>query len=82
MVVDANGNPDPNLRYKSVTCGSFSADATDSLESQTSGQSVLRYEAGANKFTYNWQTPSTKGCYVLYLLLDDGSTHQANFQLK
>ena len=27
-------------------------------------------------------TPSKKGCYVLYVLLSDGSTRQANFQLK
>ena len=67
-------------KYKSVACGVFSNDPNDALETTATGGSTLRFDGG--QFVYNWQTPSTKGCYVLYVLLADGSIRQANFQLS
>jgi hypothetical protein len=46
----------------------------------STGGTVLRYEDG--EFTYNWKTPSTKGCYDVVLTLDDGSTIMAHFRTK
>jgi hypothetical protein len=69
-----------DVRFKTVTCGSFSSDPTDALETVVSGGTSLRFDG--SQWIYNWATPSKKGCYVLYVLLSDGSTRQANFQLK
>ncbi|PWU21016.1 MAG: hypothetical protein C5B48_11775, partial [Candidatus Rokuibacteriota bacterium] len=68
------------VRFKSVTCGSFSNDPTDAIETTATGGTSLRFDG--TQWIYNWATPSTRGCYVLYVLLSDGSTRQANFQLK
>jgi hypothetical protein len=69
-----------DVRFKSVTCGSFSSDPMDAIETVATGGTSLRFDG--SQWTYNWATPSAKGCYVLYVLLSDGSTRQANFQLK
>ena len=68
------------IRFKSVACGSFSTDPTDAIETAATGGTSLRFDG--SQWIYNWATPSTKGCYVLYVLLSDGSTRQANLQLK
>ena len=70
-----------DIKQKSVTCGEFSGDPADALETQSSGGSQLRYDAGANQFVYNWATPPA-GCYQLFVYLNDGSIHSANFQLS
>jgi len=67
-------------KYRSVPCGAFSTDPTDALETTATGGSTLRFDG--SQFIYNWQTPSAKGCYALYVLLADGSVRQANFQLS
>jgi hypothetical protein len=69
-----------DTRTKSVTCGAFSSDPSDALETSTTGGTSLRFDG--SQWTYNWKTPSTKGCYVFYLLLSDGSTREADFNLK
>jgi hypothetical protein len=69
-----------NIRYQPVTCGSFTGDPIDALETTATGGTVLRNEGGT--FIYNWTAPRTAGCYVLYVTLDDGTTHQANFSLR
>jgi hypothetical protein len=71
-----------DIRYKSVTCGTFSGDPTDALEATATGGTVLRYDGASQQFIYNWSTPSGKGCYEFYLILADGSVHQANFSLN
>jgi Concanavalin A-like lectin/glucanases superfamily/Thrombospondin type 3 repeat len=84
-ITDANGTEVTSLtavtsiRYKSVTCGSFSGDPTDPLETTAAGGTQLRY---AGQFIYNWDTPGRAGCYVLYVTLADGGVHTANFNLR
>jgi hypothetical protein len=68
-----------SVRHKAVTCGSFSGDPVDSLETTATGDTALRY---ADQFVYNWTTPSQPGCYEVFVLLSDGGSHSANFQLK
>jgi len=69
-----------DVRVKAVACGSFSSDPTDALETTANGGTSLRFDG--SQWVYNWATPSAKGCYVLNVLLNDGSTRQANFQLR
>jgi hypothetical protein len=69
-----------DTRFKTVACGVFSSDPSDAIETTATGGTSLRFDG--SQWIYNWATPSAKGCYVLYVLLNDGSTRQANFQLK
>ena len=70
-----------SIQLASVACTGFATDPTDPLEITASGGTVLRYDSTANQYIYNWQTPSTKGCYVLSVSTDDGGLHQAFFNL-
>jgi Tol biopolymer transport system component len=70
-----------SVKYKSVTCGLFTGDPSDTLETTTTGETSLRYDASSNQFIYNWKTPAAPGCYELFLTLQDGSARSANFKL-
>jgi hypothetical protein len=69
-----------DTKSKSTSCGSFSNDPTDALETTVTGGTSLRFDG--SQWTYNWATPSAKGCYTFFLLLSDGSTRQAFFNMK
>jgi sugar lactone lactonase YvrE len=69
-----------SIKYKTVGCGSFSGDPTDALETTATGGSSLRFED--DQFVYNWKTPTTAGCYELFVTLADGGVHSANFSLR
>ena len=68
------------LRYRQIACDSYSPQ--DTLETVTSGNSVLRYDTTAQQYIYNWQTSKTFAtkCYELLLELDNGSTQVARFR--
>jgi hypothetical protein len=70
------------ITYNSVTCGAFTGDPIDVLETSTTGGTSLSYHSGANQFIYNWKTPSAAGCYTLFLTLDGGDVFSAYFDLK
>jgi Thrombospondin type 3 repeat len=69
-----------SITYKQVSCGSFSGDPTDALETTATGGTSLRFEG--DQFIYNWKTPTTAGCYELFVTLADGGVHSANFSLR
>jgi hypothetical protein len=69
-----------SIKSKKVPCGSFSGDPSDALETTATGDTSLRFED--DHFVYNWKTPSSAGCYELFVTLADGGTHIANFSLK
>jgi hypothetical protein len=55
----------------------------DDIELVATGSTMLRYDATAGQFIYNWQTPKKVGfCYVVTVTTADGSSISANFKLK
>ena len=70
------------LTYKSTSCDAFNVDAADALETSVTGNTALRYDATTSAFIYNWKTPSTPGCYALWLTLRTNQQFPAYFQLK
>lgn len=86
---DANGGyvSDPasiaSIRYNQVACDMFEDTASDSLaDAESTGNAGLRYDTGSNSFQYNWDTPSTAGCYRFVVTLRDGSDMIAWFRLN
>jgi predicted dienelactone hydrolase len=69
-----------SITSKVIGCGEFSGDPTDALETTATDGTSLRFED--DQFVYNWKTPSTAGCYELFVTLADHGTHSANYLLN
>jgi len=65
-----------------VSCSTFSGDPNDALETTSAGGAGVSFDPATNQFVYNWRTPSTKGCYELFVTLNDGTVHRADFNLN
>jgi hypothetical protein len=89
MITDANGIGviDPssfnNLNSYPVSCGTWSGDSSVTITASATGSSGLQ-NLGNGNWQFNWATSSTYAgtCRILVLTLNDGSSHQANFQFK
>ncbi len=72
------------LSVKSVqyTCSATAPeDAIEELSA--AGSTLLRYDATAGQFIYNWKTPATPNtCHKVVMTAADGSTISALFKLK
>jgi len=72
-----------SIRARQLSCASFVGLTEDTIETLTSGNSILRYDSTAMQFVYNWQTyrqPNT--CWQLIVSFTDGTSKSANFKLK
>lgn len=69
------------VRQARITCATNAV--TDDIEAPTSGATVLRYDATANQYVYNWQSPKGAGvCYRLTVTLTDGTSRSADFKTR
>ena len=65
-----------------VDCGNLST-VTDTIETTTSGKTVLRFDPVAEQFIQNWQTPKERNvCYRVTTTIADGDTLVGYFQLR
>ena len=75
---------DPSLAkftMKPIAC-SLTA-PLDAIETTTTSNTSLRYDATSGQFIYNWKTPTVAGsCYTLTMTANDGTFISANFKLK
>jgi hypothetical protein len=53
-------------------------------ETESPGNSTLAYDAGSDRYQYNWKTEKAWAgtCRQLVVTLNDGSTHTAHFKFK
>lgn len=64
-----------------ISCVSGASE--DAVEVVATGATVLRYDATAGQFVYNWATPRTAAaCYALTMTSADGTATKALFKLK
>ncbi len=70
-----------SLTYATAAC--VSSLGSDEIETLTAGNTLLRYDAVAGQFIFNWKTPSGAGkCYRVTMTTKDGSTLVAYFKMK
>jgi hypothetical protein len=70
-----------SLTYAQTDCSAGAA--LDEIETVSTGSTVLRYDAAAGQFVYNWKTPNTAAkCYRVTMVTQDGSSLIAFFKLK
>jgi hypothetical protein len=70
------------ISQKTTSCAAFSTDPTASDMTAATGGTSLRYDSTANQYVYNWSSPTTPGCYSVYVQLSSGQTLTAFFKLS
>ncbi|NNF56157.1 MAG: hypothetical protein HKN03_17145 [Acidimicrobiales bacterium] len=71
-----------SLSAVTMACPGVSMPVAPVEELAAAGGTVLRYDATAGQFIYNWKTPKSPGkCYKVTLTTQDGSKITADFKL-
>ena len=71
------------IRFTTFQAGTGCTSAlTDTLVTTATGATSLRVNLTTGEYMYNWQTPSTAGCYVLSVAFNDGNVYTALFKLR
>lgn len=65
-----------------LSTGCSAGSTEDPIEITASGSTVLRYDATAGQFIFNWKTPAQVGCYDVAVKTQDGSAIVAHFRLR
>jgi len=65
------------IEYQSADPGCNFGSPSGPQTALPTGGSILRYATSNEQFVYNWTLPTTAGCYVLTLTLQDDSEHRA-----
>ena len=73
----------PNPKSIQITCEGMALDG-DEIGTVTAGESSLNYDATADQYIYVWKTVKDWAgtCRKLVVLLNDGTSHEANFSFK
>ena len=85
-VLGTNGAPVTNLTTATITVTTLNCSlgtTLDQIEETVADESGLQNH-GNGYYQVNWKSPKTYGgsCKVLHLNINDGVTHDANFQFK
>lgn len=70
-----------SVLYKPTSCSAFATEAAGGTTAESAGGSRLRYDHNAAQYVFNWKTPTTPGCYSLFVTTDTAQTIQANVML-
>lgn len=70
--------------FASTSCTEAFTSYENPVETETTGNSGLRYDSATEQYVFNWKTDkaSAGGCYVFILELEGGGKNLANFKLK
>jgi alpha-tubulin suppressor-like RCC1 family protein len=76
---------DPSIVVQPLTAAHTlcSGGPTDEIEVAATGGTSLRYDTESGVFLYNWRTPKMPGsCYTITVTLTNGTSLNANFELR
>jgi hypothetical protein len=66
-----------------ISCETVPKELDEPIDAAATGGTILRYDATAQQFVFNWKTPPLSGsCWRLDVTLSDGVPRTAHFKMK